>query len=159
MNTKRDEILNRMKQDIIRSCDKRAVYIVEGAPGAGKTTYVQKQKQPGDMVVDLDLISAALQGDTISHPDYEPVMDAVLAVRDAIYNIIEKRQGKWKAAYIITSNPNEDVVKKLATRLQGEIVSLDTCESVCIERIKQDITRADKQRDIELVNKWYTSRQ
>ena len=158
MGNPRDEILKRMTQDIIRSNDKRAVYIVDGPPGSGKTTYVQKQKQPGDIVMDLDLIASALQGDTIAHPDYNPVMEVVLSVREAIYNAIEARQGKWKNAYIIISTPDKRVVNELANRLNGKVISLDVDETICLEQIINDNTRTEKQRDIALAKKWYENR-
>jgi len=158
MSNLREEILKRMTEDIIRSNDKRAVYIVDGAPGSGKTTYVQKRKQPGDIIMDLDMIVSALQGDIISHPDYNPVMEIALSVRDTICEAIEKRQRAWNTAYIITSNPNKKAVEQLAGRLKGRVISMDTDVETCIQQIKNDSTRTEIQRDIELAREWYTKR-
>lgn len=109
-------------------------------------------------MVDLDLLVSALQGNSISHPDYSPVMDAVMAAREAIYNTIEERQGKWSAAYIITSNPNKNTVNKLAGRLNAKVICMSTNEEICIERIMNDESRTDKQRDADLVREWYKNR-
>jgi len=36
------------------------VYIVWGSPASGKTTYVKKHMEGGDLVVDLDLIKQSI---------------------------------------------------------------------------------------------------
>lgn len=134
----------------------KKVFIISGAPGSGKSTYVQKAKSNGDLVVDMDLIASALQGSTDSHPDYEPVMDAVLATRDAIYKIIENRKGKWNNAYVITSNPSNLFVTTLAGRLSAEVVKMDTSLEDCKDRISKDTSRQNPEKDISLVDKWFS---
>lgn len=159
MGKKFNEILNQMRREAILSHDKRKVLIIDGPPGSGKTTYVQQRKQPGDIVVDLDMIATAIQGSWDPHPDYSTVMDAVLAAREAIYSTIENREGKWNAAYIITSNPSREAVGRIADRLRGSVITMETTQDQCIERITKDISRSDKQRDIDLAKKWYAHRQ
>ena len=54
---------------------KQKIIIVHGAPASGKTTYVHKHREPGDLIVDLDAIKdaisryiyTALQGGSIMH--------------------------------------------------------------------------------------------
>lgn len=41
--------------------------IVTGPPGSGKTTWVNEHKQPGEIVLDLDAIKAALLGEEHFH--------------------------------------------------------------------------------------------
>lgn len=134
----------------------KKVFVISGAPGSGKSTYVQKAKKNGDLVVDLDLIASALQGSTEGHPDYEPVMDAVLATRDAIYKTIENRKGKWNNAYVITSNPSGLFVTTLAGRLSAEVVKMDTSLEECKDRISKDISRRDPEKDMSLVDEWFS---
>ncbi len=152
-----------MNKDAMRSLVNRLtgnrtkkVFVISGAPGSGKSTYVQKAKKSGDLVVDLDLIASALQGLTDSHPDYEPVMDAVLATRDAIYKIIENRKGKWNNAYVITSNPSDLFVTTLAGKLSAEVVKMDASLEECKNRIQKDTSRRDPEKDISLVDKWFS---
>lgn len=48
----------------------RPVTVVAGPPCAGKTTYVQAQAAPGDLVVDYDALAAALGSpDSHAHPE------------------------------------------------------------------------------------------
>lgn len=61
------------------------VHIICGPPGSGKTTFVQKHMQPGDLILDMDAIVAALTGNKSTHPDYSNVMNTALAVRETIY--------------------------------------------------------------------------
>lgn len=131
------------------------VFLVAGAPGAGKTTYVQKKKCKGDLVVDLDTLAAALQGVSDPHPDYKTVMDAVLAAREAIYHTIENRSGTWENAYVITSNPNPFAVNELAKRLDAKLVYIKPSEQECCEQVKNDHTRLNKANDLRLVAEWY----
>ena len=44
----------------------RKVFLINGAPGSGKTTYVQSRRQPGDLVLDLDYICSALNAQAIA---------------------------------------------------------------------------------------------
>lgn len=155
---KYNEILERMKADAKASADKRPVYIIEGAPGSGKTTYVQSRKQPGDIVIDLDLLASALQGDVVAHPDYTPVMDAVISAREAVYKTIRNRSGQWKSAYIIISSSDAKHVESIADQLGGTVVTMDTDLGQCITQIQNDPTRPNKEHDIKLAQQWYDSR-
>lgn len=134
----------------------KKVFLVTGAPGAGKTTYVRNKKQPGDLILDLDALAAALHGITTPHPDYEPVMDAVLAAREAVYSVIENRKGRWDRAFVITSAPDPRKVDALATRLGATVITMQTTKQKCIEQIQNDPTREMPDNDLRLVDEWYT---
>lgn len=134
----------------------KQVFIVSGAPGSGKSTYTRQNKRPGDIVIDLDLLAAALQGETTPHPDYDPVMDAVLAAREAVYQTIEERNGKWNRAFVITSSPDPKTVKDIADRLDGEIIKMQATKEQCIQHIRSDSTRTDIERDIRLAEDWFS---
>ena len=134
---------------------KQEVFIINGAPGSGKTTYVNEVKRPGDIVMDLDRLAAAIQGESNEHPSYEYVMDVALAVREAMYRAIENREGKWNRAFVITSSADNNLVEDLAVRLDGEVIRMQTSKSECIERIKADETREYPERDIGLVESWF----
>lgn len=155
MRNEQKEAMRRLLRDLLPQQDDKKIYIVSGAPGSGKSTYVSENKGKGDLVLDLDLLTAALQGETTAHPDYEMVFDAALAAREAVYSVIEARRGKWRQAFVITSTPKSEAVRRLANRLNGEIVQMPTDEAECIRRIEKDSSRTNPKRDKRLVEQYF----
>lgn len=133
----------------------QSVYIISGAPGSGKTTYVQKHKRPGDLIVDLDLLAAAFQGEDRPHPEYATVMDTVLAAREAAYQVIESRTGMWKNAYVITSSPDRSAVNALKDRLGAKVIPMNVSLEDCVSRIRADTTRTNPEKDISLAKQHF----
>lgn len=134
------------------------VCIVCGAPGSGKTTFVQKTMRKGDVVVDMDALVSALTGNKEQHPDYATVMDIALSVREAIYKKIVENRTPGKRAFVITSSANQQHVNQLAQRLSGHCHYMDTPQEECIRRINNDPTRPNKENDVKLVQKWFAER-
>ena len=151
-----DRAIMKMLRDMSGQAQKQRVYLVNGAPGSGKTSFVKSKVRPDDLVLDLDYITAALALDDSLYGDRKPQLDVALAVRDTILGKVERREGHWSKAYIITTERDSQKVKQLAERLNAEIVKMDASESQCIERIRNDTRRsAVADRHIELVNEWF----
>lgn len=131
------------------------VHIIRGPPGSGKTTFVQKHMQPGDLILDMDAIVAALTGNKSTHPDYSNVMNTALAVRETIYKSIESGKA-GKRAFVITATSDKQQVENLSRRLHGSMHYMDTPEAECIKRICNDPTRPDKEKDRALVKRWFS---
>lgn len=155
MENEQKKAMRRLVHELFPQRDNKKVYIVSGAPGSGKTTYVSENKGKGDLVLDLDSLTAALQGEVTAHPDYETVFDAVLAAREAVYSVIETRRGNWRQAFVITSNPKSQNVRELANRLRGEIVEMAADKTECIRRIESDASRTNPERDKRLVEQYF----
>lgn len=139
--------------------NKKQVTIISGAPGSGKSTYVQEHKNSGDLVLDMDILVSAIQGSTDPHPCYDSVMDVALAVREVIYEKIQRREGAWNQAFVITSSADRTYVRRLAQRLGGKIVQMSATQTDCLERIRNDATRNNPQKDCYLVERWYRQNQ
>lgn len=133
----------------------KEVFIICGAPGSGKTTYVSQHHQPGDLIVDMDTIVAALTGDETTHPDYGNILDVAIAVRNTLYNIIENGTGDWKRAFVITSSMNDGTVTELAKQLHATVHYMETTKEECKQRIANDKTRQDKELFYNLVDEWF----
>ena len=133
----------------------KEVFIICGAPGSGKTTYASQHHQPGDLIVDMDTIVAALTGDETAHPDYENILDIAIAVRNTLYNIIENGTGDWKRAFVITSSMNDGAVIALAKQLHATVHYMETTKEECKRRIANDKTRQDKELFYNLVDEWF----
>lgn len=133
----------------------KEVFIICGAPGSGKTTYASQHHQPGDLIVDMDTIVAALTGDETTHPDYGNILDVAIAVRNTLYNIIENGTGDWKRAFVITSSMNDGTVTELAKQLHATVHYMETTKEECKQRIANDKTRQDKELFYNLVDEWF----
>ena len=130
-----------------------SVIVVCGPPGAGKTTYVRERAKWGDLVVDLDMIWCALTGLAVyDKPD--AVLPFVLACRDAIYDRLS-RANEVRQAWIITGGAKSP--DRAVWRQRGaSVVVIETQATVCIARIRQDDTRAERAALLQtLVTDWW----
>lgn len=128
------------------------IKVITGPPCAGKSTYVDEHRQPGDVVLDLDRIAFAL-----GYPDQQITWDddhpAAIAARMArahvIYSLLN---GKLKArAWIIDARP-ERTMRPQYERAGAEFISIDPGMTVCLERAK-----ARGEGVAELIRAWYTT--
>ena len=60
--------------------DERKRVVVCGEPGSGKTTWIEQQRKPGDLVYDMDAIAAVMFA-CPKYPRPDHVMNAMLSVR------------------------------------------------------------------------------
>lgn len=133
------------------------VFIVCGAPGSGKSTYVREHKHEGDLVFDLDMICSALIGEPETYYfDHMPILDLAMRFREETLEHIEKRFGYWGKAWFITSDPDRSYWQYLAKRLNGEIIEMNVTEEECYRRIDADDRRKNKRSFKEAVKRWYS---
>ena len=129
--------------------------IVWGAPASGKTTYVRKHMNKGDLVVDLDLIKQA-----ISMSDKKDVGDNLLPVavklRDQLYDIIAKRQVECEHIWVIAGLPQKDERDALYRQLKAtDIKQCFAKKQECIDRAMKDEERIDKDMQVKIITKWF----
>lgn len=115
----------------------KAVYIVYGMPGSGKTTYVAERKGRNDIVLDMDQLYKAV---TLL-PDYDKP-DRLLSVVRGVYNhlldMVKTRNGKWQTAWVIGGFPDKYQREKLAEDLGAELVYIECTREEAIRRISLD---------------------
>ena len=133
-------------------------FIVHGAPGSGKSTYVQQHKAHNDIVFDLDTICTAIMGNSLTHEKHDVALSVALDMREAFYRAVELHKGDWEKAWIITCNADDTTLQLLAQRLRAEIILMPTTLEECIARIKKDPTRPNKPLHIRLAREWYRAR-
>ena len=128
--------------EFFRQMNADRIIIVAGPPGAGKTTYALKNMQPGDILVDLDHIAAALMGSDHVTGNNANVLDTAVYVRECLIDAIENNKLTFGRAFITT------VVgpQKIQKRTGGEIVKLDPGIDETMRRIQEDTTRDPDQR-------------
>lgn len=138
------------------SAAQRRVYIVYGAPCAGKSTWVRENADPEDLVVDLDSIWEAIT----TAPRYTKpaaLKAVVFSVRDNLYDQIRMRAGKWRDAYVITGGALAGDRERLAQRIGAtHRIYIDTPQEECLERAAQrDMTPTQREEWKGYINEWF----
>lgn len=129
------------------------VIILSGPPASGKTYWASKHKEEGDLILDLDMIWAALTG----LPLYEKpnqLTPVIFAIRDTILNSIGELPG-LKRAIILTTNTRTPAMIAFMNRHRHQLIELETDEATCIARIKADKRRKNKGQHITLAQEWF----
>ena len=130
------------------------ITIVCGPPASGKTTYVKNNMQLGDFVVDLDAIRCAV---AYAEKDQqtENLMPTVLSLRDYIYNMIEFRKIETEHCWIIACLPKNEDRENLRRRFGASLICLEVSKTDCIHRAMNDPERTNKERQIEIIEKYF----
>lgn len=114
------------------------VFIVWGAPYAGKRAFVESVAEYGDLIVDIDALWAAVQrrrDGEIEKPT--ELRSNVFAVRDALLDMVRVRRGRWENAYIIGGYPLQGERERLADMVGADkLVHIDTAKEICLQRAK-----------------------
>ncbi len=123
------------------------VYIVYGAPCAGKTTWVHDNAYDDDLIVDLDKIWECI---CLRDREHKPnrLKANVFGLRDCLIEQIKVRKGMWRNAYIIGTYPLKTDRERLSEMLNAELIFIDTEKEVCLERAPSEAWK-------ELVLSWF----
>lgn len=143
------------KSSAVRNVPKH-VYIVYGAPCAGKTTFVKENAMPEDIVVDIDRIWQMISiNDEYSKP--ASIKSAVFDVRDKLYDIIKYRSGNWHNAYIITGGAMQGDRDRLKQRVGADdLIFIDTSYMDCIKRVHlRDLSEEQKLNWFAYIDEWF----
>lgn len=115
---------------------RKRVYIVYGAPCAGKTTWVSEQAEPSDLVFDIDKLWRAVRAPKCTEYEKPPQLTKnIFGLRDTVLDQIRTRLGSWDNAYIIGGYPLQPDRERTADRLGAErCIFIDTPKEVCLAR-------------------------
>lgn len=130
-----------------------ALYVVIGPPAAGKSTWIRERAQPGDVVIDYDLIATALAGPhSDGHTHRRPLATIAFRAREAA--ITEAlRHVDALDVYVIHSIPQAMALNRY--RKHGaQVVTVDPGREVVEARC-----RAERPNDsLKVVERWYARR-
>lgn len=138
----------------------KKVYIVYGAPLAGKSTWVKEVANENDLVIDLDSIYECISvNDRYVKPD--ALKGTVFDIRDTLYDIVKYRRGRWQDAYIIVTGARVGDRERLKARVNAdEFIFIDSDIDTCIERIdKREASSEIKNEWMKYVGEWFETYQ
>lgn len=124
----------------------KKVYLVHGAPCAGKTSFVEQNKGRSDIVLDIDRIYSAI---TYLEPydKNERLSQNVFKIRDCILDMVKMRTGKWTNAWVIGGYPFTAERERTAAMLGAECIHLAASREECIANLYADERRI-QHRDV-----------
>jgi len=125
-----------------------------GAPGSGKTAFVDKYKNPGDIIIDLDYIKAEISGEPLYHSSNEWILRALAQRNEILKSLYNKTEGQ---AWFIVSAPTRKERALWRDILQPKrVIIMQTDEYTCIRRIQEDNRRKDISNTFaEAIKKWW----
>lgn len=131
----------------------RMVYLVYGAPLAGKTTYVKESMSDGDLIIDMDNIWQCISGcDRYIKPGR--LKSIAFQIRDKLIEDVKYRFGKWNNCYLIGGYPLQSERNRLSRELGAREVFIDTTKEECIERLSADPDR-DTEEWLHYIDDWF----
>lgn len=145
---------NRIHKKFYHGEDTRQVYLVYGSPLSGKTTWVQRVQNDGDLIVDMDNIWQCISG--LDRYDKPGVLNqCAFGVRDYLLECVEYRRGKWRNAYVIGGYPLISERERLCRRLRAREILIDTSKEECIQRLKVADDGRDEGQWTEYIEQWW----
>lgn len=136
----------RVDKDRWRS-GRTSITLVWGPPCAGKTTYVEQNAEPGDLIVDLDKIAQSL-GSPSTH-DHDPaILSSAQRVRSQLLD--QLRRGKTEAARAWIVSTHKDAPSIFPHHKQ---VLLDPGAGVAHKRADAALRPS---RWHQLIDEWYS---
>ena len=129
----------------------KKVYIVYGAPCAGKTSWVNDVASADDVIVDMDSIYQMISiNDRYVKPD--TLRAVAFMIRDQLYDVVKYRNGKWNNAYVIVGGALRGERERLMKRVNAdECIFIEAGRDECIKR-----ARAGRPKEfINYINDWF----
>lgn len=128
------------------------VTVVCGPPGAGKSTYVREAMEPGDLILDMDLIYRALT-DGPDKPN--AILPFAAEARDAVLARLSRRN-QLRHAWIVTSAPRR-ADREPYIRAGARLIMRLADPRECKRRILADPGRASDVDWLRLVDEWWAN--
>ena len=140
--------------DRLNTYRRQQVFLVYGAPLAGKTSWVLENKGAGDLVLDIDNIWECISGGN-RYIKPNSLKENVFAVRDCLLDCVRYRRGKWHNAYVIGGYPLSSERDRIRRELAAREIYIDTTQAECMERLERDETRRELPQYKEYIAEWF----
>lgn len=134
--------------------NRRAVYLVYGAPCSGKTSFVRDNMEQGDLIVDIDSIWECISGcDRYVKPGR--LNACAFVVRDCLLEQVRYRTGKWFTAWIVGGYPLTGERERLVKSLGAREIFIDTPREECLQRLTNDPNGRDVGEWTQYIDDWF----
>lgn len=126
-----------------------ALYVVQGPPAGGKTTWVRTHARPGDVVIDLYAIAAAL---TVGEPGHRHEHAVLRCARRAWRVAVDEALAYVDTVdvYVVHSMPSEQVMARYAEH-GARVVTCDPGRDTVLARIATERPAEAK----AVAGRWY----
>lgn len=125
------------------------VFLVYGAPCAGKSTWVRENATADDLILDVDALWEAVSACDKYHKP-KRLRANVFGLRDTLIDQIRTRTGKWVNAYVIGGYPLRSDRDRLCELLRAVTVFIDTDKETCFARAQASEWR-------EYIDEWFAA--
>lgn len=134
-----------------------SLIVVCGPPGAGKTTYVLEHSNPWDIIIDHDLLIAAIAPHIKPHGKApKHILACALSARDAILDRFERNRDGIRAWYV-ASMPSRKDRDHMRARYSAKVLVMDAPHAVCMQRVEGDDTRDPDVNWHALISQWWAA--
>ena len=113
----------------------RRVFLVYGSPLSGKSSYVKERAGIHDLIIDIDKIYECIS----NNPMYIKsgrLYDCMDAVKQALFDCIKYKRGKWVNAFICGGFPFKGERERICTEYGAEEIFIDTDKEMCLSRLQ-----------------------
>ena len=132
----------------------REVFLVYGAPLAGKSEWVNSNKSEGDLIINIDDIWQAVSGcDKYIKPNR--LKAVVFKTRECLLDAVKYRLGKWNNAYIIGGYPLQAERERLCKELGAREVFIEATMEQCLARLAELDMITDKKEFEGFISDWF----
>ena len=134
------------------------IRVISGPPCAGKSTFVNDNCLPGDIVVDMDLIASALVVDDIEVHDYSQEVRRIAraARRSAVKEALQVGQVSRRNVWIVHTDPSPEW-SRIYRSVNAHMTVVDPGRDVCLTRLAER-PRAQHVLTKRVIDDWYAKR-
>jgi hypothetical protein len=133
----------------------RQVYLVYGAPLAGKAEYVKNNMAAGDLVIDIDNIWQCITG-MYKYTRDNKLKSIVFKIRDTLIDCAKYRTGRWSNCYIVGGYPLSSERERLCRELGAREVYIESTRDECLKRLEALDDGRDKDEWRKYIEEWFT---
>lgn len=131
---------------------KREIFLVYGSPLSGKSTYINSVAEPGDLIVDIDLLWSAVSGQPL-HVKPPRLNAVVFGLRNHLMDMVKYRLGKWNNCYIIGGFPLISERERICKEYGAREVFIDTDRLTCLKRLEE--SDRDQEEYKKYIEDWW----